>query len=173
MGMPEYSKKLLDHFQHPRNVGSFPDDEPNVGTGIVGSPACGDVMQVQIKVDPETDTIIDARFKTFGCGSAVASSSLVTEWVKGKKLDDVVQIKNIDIAKELDLPPIKIHCSVLGSDALRAAVDDYRKRKSGEKASGEEPDQANTTCAVGPGECNALAGDKGKCVDQCGDSEDK
>jgi len=168
MGMPEYSKKLLDHFHNPRNVGSFPDDEENIGTGIVGSPACGDVMQVQIKVDPETETILDARFKTFGCGSAVAASSLVTEWVKGKTLDQVVEIKNIDIAKELELPPIKIHCSVLGSDALRAAVDDYRKRRSGEKAPEEKPDKARASCSVGPGECNHMAGDEGKCADEGG-----
>ena len=128
MGMPEYSKKLLDHFQHPRNVGSFPDDEPNVGTGIVGSPACGDVMQVQIKVDPETDTIIDARFKTFGCGSAVASSSLVTEWVKGKTLDEAAAIRNTEIAEELALPPVKIHCSILAEDAIKAAVADYKTK---------------------------------------------
>jgi len=163
MGMPEYSEKLLDHFQNPRNVGSFPEGEENVGTGMVGSPSCGDVMQVQIKVDPETDTIIDAKFKTFGCGSAVASSSLVTEWVKGKKLDEVVQIKNIDIAKALELPPIKIHCSVLGSDALRAAVDDYRKRKSGEKASDAEPEPATASCDLGPGECDTMAGEDGQC----------
>ena len=167
MGMPEYSKKLLDHFQNPRNVGSFPDDEPNVGTGIVGSPACGDVMQVQIKVDPETDTIVDARFKTFGCGSAVASSSLVTEWVKGKKLDEVVQIKNIDIAKELDLPPIKIHCSVLGSDALKEAVEDYRKKKAGLRSPDETMEPAQASCGVGPGECNEMAGEEGKCSEQC------
>ncbi len=163
MGMPDYSDKLKDHFENPRNVGSFDDDEVNVGTGIVGSPSCGDVMQVQIKVDPDTDTILETRFKTFGCGSAVASSSLVTEWVKGKKLDEVTQIKNIDIAKELQLPPLKIHCSVLGSDALRAAVDDYRKRKSGEKSPGDEPEPADTSCNLGPGECDTMVGESGQC----------
>ncbi len=165
MGMPEYSKKLLEHFENPRNVGSFDDDEENVGTGVVGSPACGDVMQLQIKVDPETDTITDARFKTFGCGSAVASSSLVTELAKGKTLDEALAIRNIDIAKELELPPIKVHCSVLGQDALKAAIEDYRKRQSGELSEQNGPTRGKASCGVGAGECNEMAGDEGKCDD--------
>ena len=122
-----YSDKVLDHFNHPRNLGSFDKNEKNVGTGIVGAPECGDVMKLQIKV--ENDVIVDARFKTFGCGSAIASSSLATEWMKGRTIDEAFQIKNTDIVKELSLPPVKIHCSVLAEDAIKAAVEDYRKKK--------------------------------------------
>src|SRR5690606_12361525 len=122
-----YSEKVLDHYEHPRNVGSFDKDEAGVGTGLVGAPACGDVMKLQIKV--RADGIIeDAKFKTFGCGSAIASSSLVTEWVKGKHLDEAASIKNTEIAQHLALPHVKIHCSVLAEDAIKAAVADYRKK---------------------------------------------
>jgi len=122
-----YSDKVIDHYEHPRNVGTFGKDDGNVGTGLVGAPACGDVMKLQIKVSAE-GIIEDAKFKTFGCGSAIASSSLVTEWVKGKTLDEAASIKNTDIAHELALPPVKIHCSVLAEDAIKAAVADYKKR---------------------------------------------
>ena len=122
-----YSDKVVDHYEHPRNVGSFGKEEANVGTGLVGAPACGDVMRLQIKVSPE-GIIEDAKFKTFGCGSAIASSSLVTEWVKGKTLDEAASIKNTDIAHELALPPVKIHCSVLAEDAIKAAIADYKKK---------------------------------------------
>ncbi len=121
-----YGEKVLDHYENPRNVGSFENDD-NVGTGMVGAPACGDVMKLQIKVDSD-GVIEDAVFKTYGCGSAIASSSLLTEWVKGKTLDEAKAIKNTDIAEELALPPVKIHCSVLAEDAINAAVDDYRKK---------------------------------------------
>jgi nitrogen fixation NifU-like protein len=123
-----YSHKVIDHYENPRNVGSFEKDDPDVGTGMVGAPACGDVMRLQIKVDNETGLIKDARFKTYGCGSAIASSSLVTEWVKGKTLEQATQIKNTDIAAELTLPPVKIHCSILAEDAIKAAIVDYRKK---------------------------------------------
>jgi nitrogen fixation NifU-like protein len=124
-----YSDKVIDHYENPRNVGSFAKDDPDVGTGMVGAPACGDVMKLQIKVN--TDGVItDARFKTYGCGSAIASSSLVTEWVKGKTLDQARTISNSSIAEELALPPVKIHCSILAEDAIKAAVDDYRNRHS-------------------------------------------
>jgi nitrogen fixation NifU-like protein len=123
-----YSDKVIDHYENPRNVGSFEKDDPTVGTGMVGAPACGDVMKLQIKV--EDGIIRDARFKTYGCGSAIASSSLVTEWVKGKTLDEAKAIKNSDIAEELALPPVKIHCSILAEDAIKAAIDDYRNRHS-------------------------------------------
>jgi nitrogen fixation NifU-like protein len=125
-----YSERVIDHYENPRNVGSFAKDDDNVGTGMVGAPACGDVMRLQIKVDHETGTITDARFKTYGCGSAIASSSLVTEWVKGKTLDQAADIKNSEIAEELALPPVKIHCSILAEDAIKAAVNDYRNRYS-------------------------------------------
>ena len=124
-----YSDKLIDHYENPRNVGSLDKNEDSVGTGLVGAPACGDVMKLQIKVD-EDSIIKDACFKTFGCGSAIASSSLVTEWVKGKTLDEATSIKNTDIAKELALPPVKIHCSVLAEDAIKAAVADYKTKRS-------------------------------------------
>ena len=123
-----YSDKVIDHYENPRNVGSFDKNDPTVGTGMVGAPACGDVMKLQIKVDESTGIIQDAKFKTYGCGSAIASSSLVTEWVKGKTLDEAGSIKNSEIAEELALPPVKIHCSILAEDAIKAAVEDYRKR---------------------------------------------
>jgi nitrogen fixation NifU-like protein len=125
-----YSNKVIDHYENPRNVGSFEKDDPTVGTGMVGAPACGDVMKLQIKVDNDTGLITDAKFKTYGCGSAIASSSLVTEWVKGKTLDQAGAIKNSEIAEELALPPVKIHCSILAEDAIKAAVNDYRNRHS-------------------------------------------
>ena len=123
-----YSDKVIDHYENPRNVGSFDKGDVTVGTGMVGAPACGDVMKLQIKVDPQTGLIQDARFKTYGCGSAIASSSLVTEWVKGKTLDQAMSIKNAQIAEELALPPVKIHCSILAEDAIKAAVTDYKTR---------------------------------------------
>ena len=126
-----YSEKVVEHYENPRNVGSFDKGDDDVGTGMVGAPACGDVMKLQIKVDPATGVIQDARFKTYGCGSAIASSSLVTEWVKGKSLDQALTIKNTHIAEELALPPVKIHCSILAEDAIKAAVDDYRARHGG------------------------------------------
>jgi nitrogen fixation NifU-like protein len=122
-----YSEKVIDHYENPRNVGSFDKTDPTVGTGMVGAPACGDVMKLQIKVD-EDGIIRDARFKTYGCGSAIASSSLVTEWVKGMHIDDAVNLKNNQIAEELALPPVKIHCSILAEDAIKAAVADYRAK---------------------------------------------
>jgi nitrogen fixation NifU-like protein len=125
-----YSQQVVDHYENPRNVGSFAKDDDNIGTGMVGAPACGDVMRLQIKVDHETGKITDARFKTYGCGSAIASSSLVTEWVKGRTLDEAANIKNSEIAEELALPPVKIHCSILAEDAIKAAVDDYRNKHS-------------------------------------------
>ena len=123
-----YSQSVIDHYENPRNVGSFDKNDITVGTGMVGAPACGDVMKLQIKVNPESGIIEDARFKTYGCGSAIASSSLVTEWVKGKTLDQAATIKNSEIAQELALPPVKIHCSILAEDAIKAAVQDYRQR---------------------------------------------
>lgn len=123
-----YSEKVIDHYENPRNVGSFGKDDEDVGTGMVGAPACGDVMKLQIKVDHVTGIIQDARFKTYGCGSAIASSSLVTEWVKGKTLDEAANIKNSQIAEELALPPVKIHCSILAEDAIKAAVEDYKQK---------------------------------------------
>ncbi len=123
-----YSDKVIDHYENPRNVGSFDRTDDSVGTGMVGAPACGDVMKLQIKVDDTTGIITDAKFKTYGCGSAIASSSLITEWVKGKTLDQATTIKNTQIAEELALPPVKIHCSILAEDAIKAAVEDYRKK---------------------------------------------
>ena len=123
-----YSQKVVDHFENPRNAGSFEKDDETVGTGMVGAPACGDVMKLQIRVNTATGMIEDARFKTYGCGSAIASSSLVTEWVKGKTLDEAASIKSSAIAEELDLPPIKIHCSILAEDVIKAAVNDYREK---------------------------------------------
>jgi len=123
-----YSEKVVEHYENPRNVGSFDKSDDSVGTGMVGAPACGDVMKLQIKVNPETGLIEDARFKTYGCGSAIASSSLVTEWVKGKSLDEAMTIKNTNIAQELALPPVKIHCSILAEDAIKAAVQDYKAK---------------------------------------------
>ena len=123
-----YSEKVVDHYENPRNVGSFEKGDDTVGTGMVGAPACGDVMKLQIKVNPATGLIEDAKFKTYGCGSAIASSSLVTEWVKGKSLDEALTIKNTHIAEELALPPVKIHCSILAEDAIKAAVEDYKAK---------------------------------------------
>lgn len=122
-----YSEKVIDHYENPRNVGSFDNDDPTIGSGMVGAPACGDVMKLQIKVN-ESGVIEDARFKTYGCGSAIASSSLVTEWVKGKSLDEAQSIKNTQIAEELELPPVKIHCSILAEDAIKAAIADYKSK---------------------------------------------
>ena len=136
-----YSSKVVDHYENPRNVGSFEKGDDTVGTGMVGAPACGDVMKLQIKVNPKTGLIEDAKFKTYGCGSAIASSSLVTEWVKGRSLDEALTIKNTQIAEELALPPVKIHCSILAEDAIKAAVKDY-KAKSG-VATPESADAAN------------------------------
>jgi nitrogen fixation NifU-like protein len=124
-----YSNKVLDHYNNPRNVGSLDKSDPNVGTGMVGAPECGDVMKLQIKVDDSTGVIADAKFKTFGCGSAIASSSLATEWLKGKSVDEALRIKNTDIVNELSLPPVKIHCSVLAEDAIKAAISDYKKKQ--------------------------------------------
>jgi nitrogen fixation NifU-like protein len=125
-----YSTKVLDHYNNPRNVGSFDRADPNVGTGIVGAPECGDVMKLQIKVDPVTGRIEDARFKTFGCGSAIASSSLATEWLKGKTVAEALEIKNTAIVEELSLPPVKVHCSVLAEDAIKAAIKDYQDKQA-------------------------------------------
>jgi nitrogen fixation NifU-like protein len=129
-----YSDKVVDHYENPRNVGSFEKGDDSVGTGMVGAPACGDVMKLQIKVNPESGLIEDARFKTYGCGSAIASSSLVTEWVKGKTLDQAMSIKNTQIAEELALPPVKVHCSILAEDAIKAAVNDYRAKRTATEA---------------------------------------
>ena len=124
-----YSNKVIDHYENPRNVGSLPKDDPNVGTGLVGAPECGDVMKLQVRVNPKTGIIDEAKFKTFGCGSAIASSSLATEWLKGKSVDQALAIKNTDIVNELSLPPVKIHCSVLAEDAIKAAISDYKKKR--------------------------------------------
>src|SRR5437764_1636215 len=132
-----YSDKVLEHYERPKNVGSLDKSDPNVGTGIVGAPECGDVMKLQIKVNPDTRIIEDAKFKTFGCGSAIASSSLATEWVKGKTLDEAMEIKNTEIVEELALPPVKIHCAVLAEDAIKAAIADY-KRKNGQEQEAEK-----------------------------------
>jgi nitrogen fixation NifU-like protein len=125
-----YSDKVLDHYNNPRNVGSLDKSSSNVGTGMVGAPECGDVMKLQVKVNPETGVIEDAKFKTFGCGSAIASSSLATEWLKGKTVDQALEIKNTDIVNELSLPPVKIHCSVLAEDAIKAAISDYKSKRT-------------------------------------------
>ncbi len=125
-----YSNKVLDHFNNPRNVGSFDRDDPSVGTGIVGAPECGDVMKLQIKVNPLTGLIEDAKFKTFGCGSAIASSSLATEWVKGKSIDEALGIRNTEIVEELALPPVKVHCSVLAEDAIKAAIKNLQDKQA-------------------------------------------
>lgn len=125
-----YSEKVLEHYNNPRNVGSLDKTDPNVGTGVVGAPECGDVMKLQIRVNPDSQVIEDARFKTFGCGSAIASSSLATEWMKGKTLNEAMEIRNTDIVEELALPPVKIHCSVLAEDAIKAAIADLQKKQS-------------------------------------------
>ena len=124
-----YSEKVIDHYNEPKNVGSLDKNNTNVGTGLVGAPECGDVMKLQIQVNPETNEIVDAKFKTFGCGSAIASSSLATEWVKGKSIDQAMSIQNTQIVEELSLPPVKIHCSVLAEDAIKAAISDYKSRR--------------------------------------------
>ena len=129
-----YSNKVIDHYENPRNVGSLPKNDVNVGTGLVGAPECGDVMKLQVRVNPDTGVIDDAKFKTFGCGSAIASSSLATEWLKGKTVEQALAIKNTDIVNELSLPPVKIHCSVLAEDAIKAAIADYKKKQSEGKA---------------------------------------
>lgn len=129
-----YSDKVLDHYNNPRNVGSMDKNSPNVGTGMVGAPECGDVMKLQLMVNPESGVIEDAKFKTFGCGSAIASSSLATEWLKGKTVDQALEIKNTDIVNELSLPPVKIHCSVLAEDAIKAAISDYKQKQTVGKA---------------------------------------
>jgi nitrogen fixation NifU-like protein len=136
-----YSDKVVDHYNNPRNVGSLPKEDPNVGTGLVGAPECGDVMKLQMRINPETQVIEEAKFKTFGCGSAIASSSLATEWVKGKTVDEALNIKNTDIVRELSLPPVKIHCSVLAEDAIKAAIGDWKKK------SGVEDNAAESTSA--------------------------
>jgi nitrogen fixation protein NifU and related proteins len=125
-----YSRKVIEHYENPLNVGTLDKDDDTVGTGLVGAPACGDVMRLQLKVNPVTNVIEDAKFKTFGCGSAIASSSLATEWVKGKTIDQAMELKNTEIVKELDLPPVKIHCSVLAEDAIKSAIEDYRKKQA-------------------------------------------
>ena len=133
-----YSDKVIDHYNNPRNVGNLDKKDPNVGTGLVGAPECGDVMKLQIKINPETNVIEDAKFKTFGCGSAIASSSLATEWVKGRTVEEALTIKNVEIVKELNLPPVKIHCSVLAEDAIKAAVRDYQSKQGAEEEKTEE-----------------------------------
>ncbi len=139
-----YSDKVIDHYSNPRNVGSMPKEDPNVGTGMVGAPECGDVMKLQLRVNPETSVIEDAKFKTFGCGSAIASSSLATEWVKGRTIQQAFAIKNSEIVEELSLPPVKIHCSVLAEDAIKAAVSDWKK-----KAESRGEKQETSTAAKG------------------------
>ena len=129
-----YSEKVIEHYENPRNVGSLAKDDVNVGTGLVGAPECGDVMKLQVKVNPDTGVIDDAKFKTFGCGSAIASSSLATEWIKGKKVDEAGQLSNSQIAAELNLPPVKIHCSVLAEDAIKSAIEDYKRKREARKA---------------------------------------
>jgi nitrogen fixation protein NifU and related proteins len=134
-----YSEKVIEHYEKPRNVGTLDKEDPNVGTGLVGAPACGDVMRLQIRVNPETNVVEDAKFKTFGCGSAIASSSLVTEWVKGKTIDEALELKNSQIVEELNLPPVKIHCSVLAEDAIKSAIADFRKKQSATRDADAEP----------------------------------
>ncbi len=133
-----YSEKVVEHYNNPRNVGSLPKEDPNVGTGLVGAPECGDVMKLQMKINPATHIIEEAKFKTFGCGSAIASSSLATEWVKGKTVEEALSIKNTDIVRELALPPVKIHCSVLAEDAIKAAIGDWKKKHGIEVAATEK-----------------------------------
>jgi nitrogen fixation protein NifU and related proteins len=134
-----YSDKVIDHYENPRNVGTLDKDDSSVGTGLVGAPACGDVMRLQLRINPETDVIEDAKFKTFGCGSAIASSSLVTEWVKGKTVGEAMELKNTTIVEELNLPPVKIHCSVLAEDAIKSAIADFRKKQAASKAAVKSP----------------------------------
>lgn len=132
-----YSDKVIDHAENPRNVGTLDKNDPNVGTGLVGAPACGDVMRLQIKVDPETNIILDVKFKTFGCGSAIAASSLATEWIKGKTIDEAEALQNSAIVEELSLPPVKIHCSILAEDAIKSAIADFRAKQKKEEAHGD------------------------------------
>ncbi|MEY4579172.1 MAG: hypothetical protein RL701_3875 [Pseudomonadota bacterium] len=140
-----YSEKVIEHYEKPRNVGTLDKEDPNVGTGLVGAPACGDVMRLQIRVNPETNVVEEAKFKTFGCGSAIASSSLVTEWVKGKTIDEVLTLKNSQIVEELNLPPVKIHCSVLAEDAIKSAIADFRKKQqSSQTAAKAQPTAAGS-----------------------------
>src|SRR5437867_13343326 len=134
-----YSSKVIDHYENPRNVGSLPKDDPNVGTGLVGAPECGDVMKLQVRVNPATGVIDDAKFKTFGCGSAIASSSLATEWLKGKTVEQAKGIKNTQIVEELALPPVKVHCSVLAEDAIKAAVKNYQEKQDAAAPARPEP----------------------------------
>ena len=136
-----YSDKVIEHYEKPRNVGTLDKEDPNVGTGLVGAPACGDVMRLQIRVNPETNVVEDAKFKTFGCGSAIASSSLVTEWVKGKTIDEALSLKNSQIVEELNLPPVKIHCSVLAEDAIKSAIADFRKKQQERRVEAAQPEQ--------------------------------
>ena len=145
-----YSEKVIEHYEKPRNVGTLDKEDPNVGTGLVGAPACGDVMRLQIKVNPETNIVEDAKFKTFGCGSAIASSSLVTEWVKGKTVDEVLGLKNSQIVEELNLPPVKIHCSVLAEDAIKSAIADFRKKQEDRRASASASASAPTQPTTQP-----------------------
>ena len=144
-----YSEKVIEHYEQPRNVGTLDKEDPNVGTGLVGAPACGDVMRLQIRVNPETNVVEEAKFKTFGCGSAIASSSLVTEWVKGKTIDEALTLKNSQIVEELDLPPVKIHCSVLAEDAIKSAIADFRKKQQAREAVSATPTSA---AAIPPAE---------------------
>ena len=140
-----YSDKVIDHYENPRNVGTLDKDDVSVGTGLVGAPACGDVMRLQLKINPDTDVIEDAKFKTFGCGSAIASSSLVTEWVKGKTVGEAMALKNTQIVEELNLPPVKIHCSVLAEDAIKSAIADFRKKQEARR---EGASAASTTVSA-------------------------
>ena len=133
-----YSDKVIDHYENPRNVGTLDKEDASVGTGLVGAPACGDVMRLQIRINAETGVIEDAKFKTFGCGSAIASSSLVTEWVKGKTVDEAMELKNTQIVEELNLPPVKIHCSVLAEDAIKSAIADFRKKQAERRGTAQE-----------------------------------
>jgi len=132
-----YSDKVIDHYENPRNVGTLDKEDEAVGTGLVGAPACGDVMRLQLRINPETDVIEDAKFKTFGCGSAIASSSLVTEWVKGKTVTEAMELKNTQIVEELNLPPVKIHCSVLAEDAIKSAIADFRRKQAERRSTAE------------------------------------
>jgi nitrogen fixation NifU-like protein len=132
-----YSNKVIDHYENPRNVGTLDKNDESVGTGLVGAPACGDVMRLQLRINPETEIIEDAKFKTFGCGSAIASSSLVTEWVKGKSVSEAMELKNTQIVEELNLPPVKIHCSVLAEDAIKSAIADFRKKQAERRAAAD------------------------------------
>ena len=147
-----YSEKVIEHYEHPRNVGTLDKEDPSVGTGLVGAPACGDVMRLQIKVDPVTGVIEDAKFKTFGCGSAIASSSLATEWIKGKTIDEAEKLKNTAIVEELNLPPVKIHCSVLAEDAIKSAIADFRRKQ---QARSSDDDSAKSVAAQAQPETHA------------------